>query len=372
MKAWLSSLTHLTVGFVVAVLNVMLGGCMSSPQVTPENIGPSGILAFVSMCCECNVSATELLFLPQGQIKTGLSNDVKDRSLTWSPDGQWLGVVKDFGFGVTEQGLRIVNITTEEVHWISREPITQFSWSPDAKDLFYLDAEHNLYQYTLANGASKYILDAVNEFSISHNGQWLGLSRRHPVYDYFTFQVMDLHTDNLFPVLTKDDWTPWSGTSAWSPIANEVAVIWVHKNFSRVAVYTVGQNQLHPKAESATARETYQRDYGEDLLSVEFTHLSWSLEGQLGVIRSATDAEPGGEILFFDTTLTSYHRLPVGENITQLVWLDKQWLVYVTGEDNSTCYVDLMGEIWLVNMDTLATQRLVTNTLSIERPAWRP
>lgn len=417
MKTLLIPLIRRRVVLACVMLSITLGGCVSTPQVTTKVTGPSGTLAYVSMCCACTDADTELLFLPDGQVKTLFSDRSNDRDLAWSPDGQWLGMRNAFVYGVAEQGLRIVNVTTEEVRWISREFIRQLAWTPDSQSLLYLDGEGDLYRYTLTSEVYEHITNEVEEFSLSSSGQWLGLSKRHPDHGYFTFQVIDLSTGDLFPELSPDDLPLWSGTSAWSPTADEVAVIWTQKNFSKIAVYKVYQNQLELLAESETARETYQRDYGEDLNSVEFYNLSWRPDGQLLVIRSSTDAKPGGEVLVFDESLSSYHRLPLeknvtrliwqpdgqllviqssidtkpagevlvfdenlssyrrltfGENVTQLIWLDEQWVVYVTGYDDDTCYISSRGEVWLANMNTLETKLLITNTLSIENPTWRP
>lgn len=372
MKTLLIPLIRRRVVLACVMLSIILEGCVSTPQVTLTATGPSGTLAYVSMCCACTDADTELLSLPDEQVKRFLSDRFNDRGLAYSPDRQWLGMRNAFVYGVVEQGLRIVNVMTEEVRWISRDPIRQLAWVPDSQSLLYLDEEGNLYRYTLTSEVYKHITNEVEEFSLSSTGQWLGLSKRHPVHGYFTFQVADLSTGDLFPELSHDDLPPWSGTSAWSATADEVAVIWTHKNFSQVAVYGVFQNRLQLLAESETARETYQRDYGEDLNSVEFFDLSWRSDGQVLVIRSSTDAKPGGEILVFDESLSSYRRLPLGENVTRLIWLDEQWLAYVTGHDDNTCYISSRGEIWLANMSTLETKLLITNTLSIENPTWRP
>ena len=218
---------------------------------------------------------------------------------------------------------------------------------------------------------------------MSPNGQWLGLSKRDPTFfNYFVFRVLDLDKDRLLEAIPDDSWNDGgclgANHSVWSPIANEVAVICglSASQKSKVIVYNVLENHLQVKS-VAVARETYQRDYGEDLISVEFYDLAWSPDGQkLLVIRSKTDADTGGEVLLFDSALSDYQRLPFPGDTTRLVWTKDKWLVYVTGSNEETssgsCAGPLRGEIWLADMETLESQLLITDTLFIEQPAWRP
>jgi len=302
------------------------------------------------------------------------SDHFNDHSPNWSPDGQWLGLLGVFVYGKTgQEGLRVVNRTSQEMRWIVQGRLQQFAWSPDSQNLFYLDEKGDLYRYTFAAGQSEYLANEVGFFSVSADGQWLGLSKRHPDLEYFTFYVLDLSHNTLSWVVDEKSSVLWGTTSEWSPIDNRVAILWTHKNFSRIAVYTMDENTWKLNAETKSARETYQQDYGEDLPSAEFLNMRWSPDGQqLFVIRAASDAAPGGEILAFDATLSDYSRLPFETNITKLVWLDNQWLAYVKGYENNACYVSSRGEIWLANMETLETRKLVTDTLSFEAPAWRP
>jgi Tol biopolymer transport system component len=146
---------------------------------------------------------------------------------------------------------------------------------------------------------------------------------------------------------------------------------------SKIVVYSVQGEYLHTQA-TVLARDTYQRDFGQDLPSVEFSGPTWSPDGEeLLVIRSTTDANPGGEALLFDAALSGYERLPFGDHVTRVAWRkDGRWLAYVVSDEGQntpiSCPDQLGGEIWLANMETLDTQLLVTDTLYIEQPAWRP
>lgn len=377
----------LRLAFVIGLLCVAGVTCRglleddSSPTNTPEANLPSGELAFVYRRCDYDNAAVLRLTLPDREITPILSDQHDNRQLAWSPDGRMIGVLS---YATPGRDLRVIDAETQEVRLELPGSFLQFAWSADGSSIFVLDEEGwrgELYRYDLVSQESEYITDGVSSFSVSPNGQWLGLSKRDPTYfGHFTFQVFDLNDSRLLTTTYQNNFEDVGhvgGLSVWSPIANEVAVIGLSATQkSNVVIYTVHKDRLQIKA-TAVARETYQRDYGEDLISVGFYSMTWSPDGRkLLLIRSETDARTGGEVLLFDLNLSDYQRLPFRKDTTGLVWTMDRWLVYVTGSDretgSSSCAGRLRGEIWLADMETLETQVLVTDTLFIERPAWRP
>jgi hypothetical protein len=336
-------------------------------------------IAFTSRRCEHSDADIQLLTLPDDNVSLLLRGQEDDRAPAWSPDGQMMAVLSYIGN--TQRVVRIVDLSVPTVYAEVGSFVYQFAWSADGTSLFYLERGGNLYQHTLIEGETEYVIDAISGFSVSPNGQWLGLSVYDPAYPgAFTFRVLDLNSSHLLTTTGCGDIGRLGGSySVWSPTTNEVAVLFgpTASQLSKVVIYTVQEDCLHIKA-TAIARDTYQRDSGQDLPSVEFANLTWSPDGEgLLVIRSTTDARPGGEALLFDATLSDYKRLPFGEHVTRAAWgTDRRWLAYVISDDKqntpTSCTDRLRGEMWLADMETLDTRALVTDTLYIEQPAWRP
>jgi len=276
-----------------------------------------------------------------------------------------------------DETLRIMDIPTLTMRLELPGSFDEFAWAPDSTSLYYLDSKENLYQYNLTTQESTLITQGVGSFSVSHDGKWLGLSIRER-FGSFTFRVLDLSTQRIIRPGYDDLGYLGLNGSAWSPVANEVAVIFGGDAASsgKLVVYAAYPDHLQIKG-MITAGKTYQRDYGQDLNSVEFGVLAWSPDGQkLLVTRSVSDAQHDDEVLLFDAGLKDYQRLPF-ENVMQLAWkADGQWLAYVTpipkGEARTPCVGSLAGEIWLADMKTLKTQLLVTDTMYFARLAWRP
>lgn len=369
--------------FGMILMCVCLTNCgPPTEQASPTNILPlelpTGQLAFTFRRCERDDADIRLAILPDNDVTPILPDKRDDRMPVWSPDGQMLGVLS---YGVNAQTLRVVDLSTPATHTELGGFVSQFVWSADGTSLFYLEREGGLYQYNLTTDESEKIIDGVSGFSVSPNGQWLGLSIRDPTQSgAFTFRVLDLSDNHLLTTVDQNDMGQLgSNRSVWSLATDEVAVLFgpTATQLSKVAIYTVQEDHLYVKA-IVVARDTYRHDFGQDLISVEFSNLAWSPDGQrLLVIRSTTDTQPGGEGLLFDATLSDYQRLPFGENITNVTWKkDGRWLAYVmpsNGKNNSGCCSDrFRGEIWLANMETLKTQVLVTSTLTIYQPSWRP
>jgi Tol biopolymer transport system component len=361
----------------VVLIGVCLAGCVSLTKETsftntlPLEL-PTEKLAFTFRRCERDDADIRLLTLPGGDVTAILEDPQDDREPVWSPNDQMMGVLS---YGVNKRTLRVVDASVSEVYTELGDFIYQFAWSTDGTRLFFLEREGNLHEYNLMEGKNEHIVGSVSDFSVSPNGQWLGLSIRDPAYSgAFTFRVLDLDNGRLLTTLDRNDvGRLGSNHSVWSPTANEVAVL-IGAN---IVIYTVQEDHLHIEA-TVDARDTYQRDFGRDLLSVAFTDLAWSPDGQqLLIIRSTTDARLGGEALLFDAALSDYQRLLFGENVTEVAWTkDGKWLAYVTSNEEknagSYCSDRFRGEIWLANMETLKTQIVVTSTLSIYPPAWRP
>jgi len=302
-----------------------------------------------------------------------------DRELAWSPDGQKLGILS---YETNQRTLRIIEVATLTVQMELSGTIEQFDWSADGTGIFYRNREGDLYLRDLATSERTHLAKSVSHFSVSPNGRWLGLSIRNPeLQDYFTFRVLDLTSGRLLTILDPDGDLGRLGSngSFWSPLGNEVAVIFGYSaaQLSKVVIYRVYEDYLEVTA-TTVARETYQRDYDKDLFSVQFNDLTWSPDGQeLLIIRSTSDAQSGTEVLLFDKSLTSYQRLPFGESVNRLVWGENNWVALVVASDTrrspSSCIDYYFGaEIWLADMVPLKTRTLVTDTLSITRPAWRP
>lgn len=333
---------------------------------------PTGQLAFTFRRCENDDADIRLLTLPSGDITSVLQSEQDDREPAWAPDGQRLAILS---YAVNERTLCIVDLSKLDMCTEIGSFVYQFAWSPDGASLFYLNREEDLYQYNFANGESEHIISAVSGFSVSPNGQWLGLSIRNPTYSgAFVFRVLDLNSGRLLTTVDRNDiGRLGSNSSVWSPTTDEVAVLFGTK----VNIYTIQRDYLDVKA-TVDVRDTYQRDFGQDLVSAAFGRPVWSLDGQrLLVIRFTTDAKLGGEVLLFDAALSNYQRLPFGDNVTEVVWTtDGKWLTYVTSNGgrntSSSCADFFRGEIWLADMETLKTQVVVTDAFSIYPPAWRP
>jgi Tol biopolymer transport system component len=252
--------------------------------------------------------------------------------------------------------------------------VQQFAWSTDGTSLFYLERKGDLHQYHLRRGESEHIISDVSGFSVAPNGKWLGLSIRDPNRSRaFTFRVLDLSDGHLLTIADQRDISLGINESFWSPTADEVVVL----SGPDVEMYEVRENHLQVKA-AVDARDTYQRDFGRDLISVALGCPVWSPDGQkLLLIRSSTDAKLGGEALLFDAALSDYQRLPFGDNVTYASWTkDSKWLTYVTSNGgrntSSSCADFFRGKIWLADIETLKTQVVVTDAFSIYPPAWRP
>lgn len=367
-------------GLVCVVLLVGLGlsGCQHSrvggslTSTRPASL-PSGELAFVSRCCECDAAGIQVLCLPCQATTPTLSGQNDAREPAWSPDGQMLGMLF---YDISQRTLHVIDLPTRTVRLEVPGDIDQFAWSADGQSLFYLDA--GSLQCHSTTKPSRSIADGVSGFSVSPNGWWLGLSIRDPAQDgYFTFRVLDLDSGRLLATADHSDMGCYGiNHSVWSPAGTGVAVVFGLSSAqeSKVVIYAVHEDHLHIKA-SVIARETYQRDYGEDLNSVEFGDLAWSPDGQkLLVIRYVSDTHPGGEVLLFDKDLSNYQRLPLGE-VRQLTWMMDKWLVYTKSsprEGSRDCKNPFLGEIWLADMETFETQRLVTDVMYIYQPVWRP
>jgi len=233
MSALSASMFRLRLGFLIGLMCICLSHCGypsddGFPSATQELELPSGELAFVSRCCECDDADTLLLALPSREITPVLLDQQDDYELAWSPNGQMLGVLSWSGFD--ERLLRIVDISARRICFEWQGSFLQYSWSPDSGSIYYLDREGSLYLYDLMNNESKYITDGVSRFSISPNGQWLGLSKRDLAYSgYFTFRVLDLSDGRLLTVpfhsSLDDAGRLGINRSVWSPTANEVAVL---------------------------------------------------------------------------------------------------------------------------------------------------
>jgi Tol biopolymer transport system component len=367
----------------VGLMCMGLGGCGylvddNSPIHSSRAALPAGDLAYLTPHCYPTTSSNvRLLALPDKTSATVLSDPRNDSDLAWSPDGQMLGMLSSY-WG-DKPALRVVDLPTQSVRLELPGYFNEFAWDVDAASLYYLDRDGYLYHYDLATQESTLVADGVGSFSISPDGKGLGLAKRNPALnDAFTFRVLDLDRQRIIAPDHGDLGYLGSTSPVWSPTANEVAVIFGigAAQQSKLVVYTVHEDHLRVKA-AVIARETYKHDYGEDLISVEFGVLAWSLDGEkLLVTRSISDAHPGGELLSFDADLTDYRRLPF-DNVTELAWMpDGQWLAYVTpthrGGDRVPCAGFLGGEIWLADMETLETQIVVTDTMYLARPVWRP
>jgi Tol biopolymer transport system component len=335
-------------------------------------------IAFTSRRCECGDANIKLLTWPDGNVSL-LQGHEDYRAPAWSPDGRMIAMLSYISN--TQRVLRIVDLSAPAIYTQVGSFIYEFAWSADGTGLFYLEKGGNLYRYTLLEGKTEYVIDAISGFSVSPNGQWLGLSIYNPAHSgAFTFRVLDLSDGSLLTTADPSDISRLGANlSTWSPITDEVAVLFGPgtSQSSKVVIYTVQEEHLSIKA-TAVAQDTYQHDFGRDLPSVEFSDPTWSPDGEeLLVIRSTTDANPGGEALLFDAALSDYERLPFGDHVTRAAWRkDGRWLAYVVSDEGQntpiSCPDQLGGEIWLANMETLDTQLLVTDTLYIEQPAWQP
>jgi Tol biopolymer transport system component len=328
-----------------------------------------GHMIYVSRCCDCTDTQVYGMTLA-GRESTLLPGWPGGHELAWSSDGRWLGALVR---GSARDTLRVVDLSTQSVTLALAGSFLQFDWVPDSTGLYYLDSEERLYQYDLLTRESIYLVDGVSNFSVAPSGKWLGLSRRDPAYaQAFTFWIWDTSTRNLLTTSGRQEGYLGSNRSAWSPQTDEVAVIFGPgaAQASKLVLYEVYRDKVEVEAR-VTARETYQHDYDQDLVSVEFGDLAWSPDGRkLLVVRSSTDVQPGGDLVLFDASLAHYRRLSWGENVTRLVWPTNQWLLYVT--NSGACLKSLQGEIRVADMETGRTQVLVTDTLYIQRPVWRP
>ncbi len=350
-----------------------------SPTQTPEVSLPSGSLVYTTPYCHPVVSSdTHLLALPDRKRTTLLSDQLNDNKLAWSPNGQMLGILSShWGEGET---LRVVDILTPSVRLELPGPFNQFAWAADSASLYYLDREEHLYNYSLATHETTLLAEGIGAgFSVSPNGRWLGFTQRDPTYfGAFTFRVLDLNTHHVLRPDHDDLGYLGINSSAWSPVANELAVVFGSDTISsgKLVIYTMQSDRLQTKS-IAMAGKTYQYNYGQDL-KIGFGVPAWLPDGQkLLVIRYTPGDSLGGEVLLFDANLTVYQRLPFGANVTGLALMpNSQWLAYVTpipkGEARTPCVGSLAGEIWLADMKTLKTQRLVTDTMYFAQPAWRP
>jgi hypothetical protein len=350
-----------------------------SPSSGPSSVVPmelpDGQLAFTSQPCDDDGNADiQLLTLPNLDVSPLLTDQRDDRAAAWSPNGQMLGVLS---YGVNQRTLSVVDLSIPEERAEFGDFVVQFAWTQDGTSLYYLEQEEGLLKYDVLRNESTQVVDAVSHFSLSSNGQWLGLSIRDAeLGGAFTFRVLNAHDGRLLSTPTNKGPYLGSGRSVWSPKADKVAVLFgaTASQPSEIVVYVVHTDHLEMEA-NATARAIYQQDYGDDLPSVEFGDLTWSPDGQsLLVVRSTTDAQAGGEILQFGSGLQDHQRLPFGENATRLIWEKGNWLTYVTASSGNQdhCNERFAGEVWIANMESLESQRLVTDTLYIERPAWRP
>jgi WD40 repeat protein len=376
MSVWLSCCANSTIDESLTEAPTYIPAeTQTSVATEAMTVLPSGDLAFVSRCCRCENADVQLLTLQNGEL-TPISADLRDdRELSWSPDGQRLGILS---YETDKRTLRIVDVSTLEVQWETNEPFFQFAWSADGTGIFYLDREEGLHLYDLLTGIDTHLLDGISGFSVSPNGRWLGLSIRDSEYmGSFTFRVLDLTSNLLLTTIDPDEDLGRLGAnrSVWSPEGDRVAVVFgpAAAQMSKIVIYAVREGYLETTV-TTIARETYQRDYDKDLPSVGFGDLAWSPDGQkLLVIRSATDAHPGGEMLLFDTSLASHRRLPFGENVTQLAWADRGVaFVAASNSKDGSCTGYLSGEIWFADIESLEAWILTTDTLYTARPAWRP
>ncbi len=350
----------------------------SPPTDTLPRRLPTGQIAFTSLTCDLGNSEIRLLTLPSGDVTVISQDRLGDRTPAWSPKGRLLGMLSG---EVDRQILRIVEPSRPAVQIELGTFVHQYTWSADGTALFYLERDGSLYLYDLSRDKNEKIIEAVSDFSVSPNGRWLGLSIRAPTHSgAFAFRVLDLKSGRLLTLADHNDiGQVGPNRSVWSPTADEVAVLFGlgAAQSSKIVIYTVTEEYLHIRA-TVVARDTYRRDFAQDLPGAEFVNLTWSPDGQqLLAIRSTTDVQPGGEVLLFDASLSNYQRLPFGPNVTEVTWKrDGKWLVYVVSSDrrdnSNRCFEHLSGELWLAEMETLEFQFLVAGTLSIDRPSWRP
>lgn len=345
--------------------------CLLASSCNPRGPLPSGEIAFIHAPCESGNTDVTLSTLPSAQTESILSDVNNPRGLAWSPSGQALGLIEGDG---DHKGLFIVDIPTHTIRHELSGPILKFAWSPTGESIFYLDSDENLYARDLANHEDKLLADGISNFSLSPTGRWLGLSKRDSDYlNSFTFRVLDMKEGTLLATLDHNDiGMLGSNISTWSPTAQDVAVLFGSSasQASKLVIYNVQSDHLQIKS-TVDANETYSDDKAKHFSS-GFTDLAWSQNGQnLLVIRSETDARPGGEVIKFDAALAKPEHMPFGDQITHLAWQDNQWLLYVTTGVDNVCGKHLNGKLWLADMNTLRTQEIITDTIYTEEPAWR-
>ncbi len=372
---FLQTFTSKSNWLIFVLVSGLLCCCTYSTDANPSTQAsepglPLGHLVYISRCCDCVESDTHLLDLSTGESTIVLADQANDFTLAGSPNGQMLAVLSSSG---GKELLRVVDLSTLQVQIELPGDFSQIGWLPDSEHIIYLDEEGNLYRYDLLSNDDTFVANGVSRFSVSPDGLWLGLSKRDSAYgDFFTFRVSGSSDGELLDSLYDHLDHLGANHSAWSPTTNEVAAVF-GLDLSKLVIFTIEQDSVQMKA-TAIARETYQQDYGQDLISVEFGEMAWSPDGQrLAIARSTTDARPSGEVLVFDANLTSYQRLAFGEAVSRLAWIEQDWMVYVAAKSTKgplDACGQLGGEIWLANMETLETRILVTDTLFIDTPVW--
>lgn len=370
---------------------VLLSGCQyhghsfinENPVIKPtDDISKNPLLLetmlVATKCCACNVAEVSAISAFDRENISILVNDNYIYRISQTLNGQKLGVLSS---DQNERILHVIVASTQEIIVELRDNIIEFSWSVSGDEIFYLRQDETLYRYNLTNAKATPLLQGVSNISISPDGKWLGVSIREqrknsPYFGYFTFRVFNLKNGDL---LMTSDHTDFgrigSNKSIWSPESNQIVVLFgpLTTQASKVVIYEVQPQKLEI-IKSIIAQETYQQDFGTDLRSVEFADMAWSPNKEdLLIIRSTSDAQPGGEVLRFNTNTWNYSHLPFGENVTNLSWSpDGNWLAYTKASQSSdSCKNRLKGEILLANIHNLEAQTLITDTLYTVAPVWQ-
>ena len=110
-------------------------------------------------------------------------NDSDDESISWSPDGHWLGFrstsIESLGvwdlYRMRPDGSDVQRLTVIQ-------DIRDYAWSPDGKSIAVVAESSKIYLINLGNGSQHQIvsMDSISSVSWSPDGEWLAFISGNP------------------------------------------------------------------------------------------------------------------------------------------------------------------------------------------------
>ncbi len=154
---------------------------VTSNEAESYHLSPSGKRAVVAVQGDLFTIATD-----RGDVhRLTNSPGVRERTPTWSPDGNWIAYISDATgeeqiYLIDEKGANTKQITA------TKSLKSQLAWSPDSKSLIFTDSGKKLYKYAVAQGDTKVLAtgsvigfggNAIGNPAWSPDSKWISYTK---------------------------------------------------------------------------------------------------------------------------------------------------------------------------------------------------